>query len=69
MPLMHATIDVVVAVYLLVWAVRRKRRDKPLVLLVGVVLLVCAGFLAVVAWPAAEPAHQLPPLEPSTPLV
>lgn len=47
LPLTLAVADAVVAIYLLVWALRRERRDKPLVVSVGLVLSICAVFLAV----------------------
>lgn len=64
-----AAVDAAVAIYLLVWALRRQRRDKPLVAFVGAVLLVCAAVLAVIGWPTAHPVHQLPPVAPVGSLV
>lgn len=40
-----ALLDAVAGVYLVVYALRRERRDKPVVLVTGLFLLVCAAAL------------------------
>jgi lipid-A-disaccharide synthase-like uncharacterized protein len=63
-PLALAAVDAVGGLYLVVYAVRRERRDKPAVLVVGVFLLACAAALLVIGWPAgdAAPPPSPPPL-------
>jgi hypothetical protein len=62
--LVLAAVDAATAVYLLAWALRRERRDKPAVLVVGVVLAVCAMFLVAATVRATEPDQ--PPQSPAT---
>ena len=65
LPLTLAAIDAAVAAYLVGWALRRERRDRARVLVVGVVLAICAVFLAVVGWPNTAPTQPTPPLAPA----
>jgi drug/metabolite transporter (DMT)-like permease len=56
--------DLLCGLYLLVYGIRRERRDKPAVLIVGGVLLACALALTLIgAYSRTRPPH--PP--PSTP--
>ena len=56
-----AAIDLAAGAYLLVYAQRRERRDKPGVLAVGVTLFVCAALLGGLgSWQALqEPAEPV----------
>jgi hypothetical protein len=45
LPLWLALGDAAVGAYLVVYAVRRERRDKPAVVVTGVVLVLCAAAL------------------------
>jgi cytochrome c oxidase assembly factor CtaG len=66
-PLTLAAVDAVGGLYLVAYAIRRERRDKPAVLVVGVFLLACAAALLVVGWPAGEvPPPSPPPLPAPT---
>jgi hypothetical protein len=58
-------LDAAVGIYLLVWALRRQQRDKPLVALVGAVLTVCAVFLLAAASNPAPPDQQPPSVGPA----
>lgn len=67
-PLALALVDAAAGGYLLVYAVRRERRDKPGVMVTGVVLLMCAAvlaMLAVVGGGGVEPVPGLLPAGPS----
>lgn len=67
-PLALALLDAAAGAYLLVYAVQRERRDKPGVLVTGVLLLMCAAALAVLAvvdGGGVEPVPGLPPAGPS----
>jgi predicted PurR-regulated permease PerM len=65
LPLTLAAIDAAVAAYLVGWSLRRQRRDRARVLVVGVVLAICAVFLAVVGWPNTAPTQPTGPLGPA----
>lgn len=63
-----ALVDLAAGIYLLDWALRREQRDKPGVLAVGAVLLLCAvllGGLGLRQVEQEEPA-QLPPTDSVT---
>ena len=62
-------IDLAAGAYLLVYAQRRERRDKPGVLAVGVTLVVCAALLAGLgSWQALQqPAQPVAPGSPDLP--
>jgi cytochrome oxidase assembly protein ShyY1 len=64
-----AVIDLTAGAYLLVYAQRRERRDKPGVLAVGVTLVVCAALLGGLGtWQALqEPAEPVAPGAPDLP--
>lgn len=64
-----AIVDLAAGAYLLVYAYRRERRDKPGVLAVGVTLVVCAALLGGLGtWQAAqEPATPVGPSSPDVP--
>lgn len=60
------TADLLAGVYLLVYGVRRERRDKPAVLIVGGVLLACALALALIGgYARSRPPHPTPPAPPA----
>ncbi len=63
MTLALAGIDAMVGAYLIVYALRRERRDKDAVLVVGIILLLCSTAIVVVAWPSGQPA---PPAVPAS---
>jgi hypothetical protein len=54
LPLVLALIDAAVGVYLVVYAIRRERRDKGAVLVVGIFLLACAAALGWLSLPERE---------------
>jgi drug/metabolite transporter superfamily protein YnfA len=56
-----ATLDAVAGAYLLWYALRRQRRNRELLAIVGVWLLVCAGMIGYLALREPE-AGRLPPL-------
>jgi hypothetical protein len=53
--LVLALVDAVVGAYLLWYARKRQRGPKEPVAIVGLVLLIVAGYLGAVAWKAAHP--------------
>ena len=55
-----AVVDAAVAVYLIGWALRSRRRERVRVLVVGLALVACALFLAVIDRP--HKLEQQPPL-------
>jgi hypothetical protein len=60
-------VDGVVAMYLLAWALRREKRDKPAVAIVGGMLVVCAVVLVVAGVRRTEtpqPAQPTPTAPP-----
>lgn len=59
--------DAAAGVYLLAWALRRERRDKPAVLAVGVLLLLCAATLGLLGARHGDPPIAPQPPAPSTP--
>jgi hypothetical protein len=64
LPLWLALGDAAVGIYLVVYAVRRERRDKPAVLATGFVLLVCAAALGLLGLSEAlqsDTPGRLPP--------
>ena len=62
-----ALADTAAAVYLIVYGVRRERRDKARVVIVGGMLAVCAVALVVIGWPRATPPRPPAPVPaPST---
>lgn len=65
LPVVLAGADAFAAAYLLV-SLRRERRNRPGVLVVGVLLVSCAVALAVLSWPGQ--AHRRPPTPPPTPV-
>jgi hypothetical protein len=54
LPLALALLDAAVGVYLIAYAIRRERRDKPAVLVVGIFLLACAAALGWLALPERD---------------
>lgn len=71
LPLLLGVVDGLAAIYLLVWALRRERRDKPAVAIVGGVLGACAAFLLFLAVfrddpSPAPPSAPVPTTAPST---
>lgn len=63
LPLAVAAVDALAAVYFLGWALLLKRTGRARVLVVGLMLTVCAAFLAVVGWlHVDEQVPSLPPL-------
>lgn len=62
-----AAVDAAAGLYLLVHAYGREQRDKPGVLVVGIVLLLCAVTLADLGASIAAERNQEAP-EPGTPL-
>lgn len=64
-----AAVDLAGGTYLLAWALRRERRDRPAVLAIGVVLLLCATIIAGLAlFRAQDEPPVLPPPGPAGPL-
>lgn len=64
LPLWLALGDAAVGVYLIVYAIRRERRDKPAVLVVGIFLLGCAaalGLLGLTEGVDPDEPGRLPP--------
>jgi hypothetical protein len=60
LPLTLALLDAAVGIYLVAYAIRREKRDKPAVLVVGIFLLACAAALGWLALPergAGEPGR------------
>jgi len=64
--LAFATFDALAGLYLLAWALRRERRDKPAVAVVGAMLLVAAVALVVISLLRSPPAAPVEP-GPRTP--
>lgn len=58
--LLLANVDGVIGAYLIVYALRRENRDKDAVLVVGIVLLVCAGALTAGAAMQRQPTAEAP---------
>ena len=54
------------AVYLIRYGLRRERRDKARVIIVGGMLAVCAAALLVIGWPRSGPPRPAPPAPSST---
>jgi hypothetical protein len=68
LPQVLAAADAVAAIYLIAYGLRRERRDKARVLIVGGMLVVCAVALVVIGWPrSAEPQPTPAPPAPSGP--
>ena len=63
LPVVLAGADASAAAYLIV-SLRRERRNRPGVLVIGVLLVSCAVALAVLSWPAGT--HRRPPVPPPT---
>jgi multisubunit Na+/H+ antiporter MnhB subunit len=59
--------DLLVGLYLLVYGIRRERRDKPAVLIVGGVLLICALALTLIGACDRSRPHQPHPPQTSPP--
>lgn len=54
--------DLLAGLYLLTYGIRRERRDKPAVLIVGGVLLICALALTLIsAYDRSRPHQRHPP--------
>lgn len=60
-----AALDLAAGLYLLRRALPRQRRDRDLVLAVGMILLVCAAALAGIGvWHTTSSDRPLPPVKP-----
>ena len=67
MALILGPVDAAAGVYLLAWALRRERRDKPAVAIVGGALLVCAAVLIIAV--LVRDTRPTGPSDPGSPSV